>query len=524
MSWGCLLLGGAFVLYPLSCSWTYLTNYSFGWWVPLLTLVLLWERWPRRPAPQPPVRSWLLPAMLVWTLLFFCLRPALEVSPVARPLDLACALLYVGALLYWVWVYGGTAWLRHFAFPLCFLLLSVPWPRQIEDPLVQGLAPINASLVAGLLPNFGILAHATGQVIVLPTCTLGVEEACSGLRSIQAALMIAFLLGELYRFGWIRRLQIVAIALVLALLGNIMRTLFLCLVANASGVHEMEEWHDAAGASILVFTSLSTFLICYLFQRQQPKSPAIQPKDSTGSILPNFAGAQRFALVFLVVVLVAEGVTQGWFAWRESSLPLLSTWKANLPTHDQAKEVKIADQTQDILKYDSGKQVNWVDQQGWKWTAFWFLYHQKPWAVSAFTNHNPDKCLPAVGYLKISDHPVINTEVGGIPLAIYPKEYSWQGSPVYVFWLVYANRSNFPLEHAVNPPNDGAVAKLRFLLSSIWNGRRGSTSETESLETILLGPADYATARAAYLTELEKIIIPEDKITPASGQPEKEKV
>ncbi len=514
-SWACLLLAGGIVLYPLSCSWSYISNYSYGWWVPLLALILFAERWDKRPAPESASRPALgMAFLLVWALLFLALRMALEVSMVARPLVLAVALLYVAALLAWFWIYGGMAWARYFAFPCFFLLLSVPWPIQIENPIVQGLAPFNAWLVAHALVDFGILAQATGQVIILPHCTLGVKEACSGLRSLQAALMIAFLIGELYRFTWPRRIQIVLLALGLALAGNFLRTLFLALIANSQGVAAMTEWHDTAGASILVFTSVTTFLVSYLLHRSGGQQAAPLAPKSVSSVLslPPESVALRFAAGILIAAVAVELATQGWYGWRESGSSLYPTWAVQVPSSDPYKEVAIDKESSDILKYDAGREIQWQDTAGWSWTAYWFRYHQKAWAVSAFTNHNPDKCLPAVGYHRVKDYDPFTVELQGAPLEVHAKVFSWEGNPIYVFWVVYADRVNFPLEEAVGAPNDGILAKGRFYLSSIWHGRRGSTSETESLETILIGPSTFEEAKAAYLEQLHRMIVPEQKL------------
>jgi exosortase len=508
---GCLLAAGWLVLAPLSASWDYFPNYAYGWSVPFLAAVLFAERWARRPATSSiPGGASVLPFILAWSALFLGLRMGLEVSMVARPLSLAAALLYIGALVYGLWIYGGLPWVRHFLFPAGFLLLAVPWPLQIEDPIVQGLAPLNAWLVAHVLVDFGIFAQASGQVIVLPNCTLGVKEACSGLRSLQAAMMIAFLLGELHRLSWIRRGQLVVLGLALALAGNFLRTLFLALVAFNQGVPALDRWHDAAGMFILIFTSVITFLAAFLFHRRDVRAagPGPSPAPST-AFSPREGTALRLAGGILLGALLAEACTQGWFAWRDRHAAHYPAWTIQSPDSATLQDVPIDQESRDILKYDAGREIKWQDASHWTWTAYWFRYHRKPWAVSAFTNHNPGKCLPSVGYDLVASYAPFTAEVHGAPLQVQPREFSWRGSPLYVFWVVYADRANFPLDEAAGSTPDAPLTKGRYFLSNIWRGKRGTSAETESLEIIISGPKDFATARSAYLAELQSMIVPD---------------
>jgi hypothetical protein len=50
-----------------------------------------------------------------------------------------------------------------------------------------------------------------GNVIEVRTGFLGVDEACSGRRSLQATLMVSLFLGELYRASWIPRAILILI-------------------------------------------------------------------------------------------------------------------------------------------------------------------------------------------------------------------------------------------------------------------------------------------------------------------------
>jgi hypothetical protein len=64
---------------------------------------------------------------LAWALFFLATRLVIETEPASRPLLWIDGCLPLGALLAWFGVLGGRPWLRHFAFPVVFVLVGVPW-------------------------------------------------------------------------------------------------------------------------------------------------------------------------------------------------------------------------------------------------------------------------------------------------------------------------------------------------------------------------------------------------------------
>jgi exosortase len=195
-----LIASGVLLLRPLARFWSENENYAYGWGVPLLAAFLFYERCRCRPAPAPARENgWmrLAVAALAWAVVCLAVRLVLETEPDSRPLLWLATTLWAGALLAWIGLLGGRSWLRHFAFPILFLLAGVPWIFQCEFLLVQELMRLNAAGVAGALHLLGISARAAGNTITLSTGQLGVSEACSGIRSLQAALMMALFFGEL---------------------------------------------------------------------------------------------------------------------------------------------------------------------------------------------------------------------------------------------------------------------------------------------------------------------------------------
>ena len=155
----------------LSYTWESNEQYAYGWFVPILALALFWKRWLTRPSvvrdngtrgprdygttgqrdrkvrgPWSVVRSllvcgqWSVVSGPLVVLLALCLLPiqvVYEINPDWPLPGWLMALVAVGLSLYAVFLTGGWPWARHFAFPICFILVAVAWPYRIEHGLTQ---------------------------------------------------------------------------------------------------------------------------------------------------------------------------------------------------------------------------------------------------------------------------------------------------------------------------------------------------------------------------------------------------
>ncbi len=96
--------------------------------------------------------------------------------------------------------------MRHFGFSVCLIFSTVPWPGVVETFVTQGLMQVVALVTVGLLDLCGIGALQHGNLIAFRAGLLDIDEACSGVRSLQAVLMVSLFLGEFsYRARWPHR-------------------------------------------------------------------------------------------------------------------------------------------------------------------------------------------------------------------------------------------------------------------------------------------------------------------------------
>src|SRR5213076_2271566 len=167
---------------------------------------------------------------------------------------------------------AGAGWLRHFAFPVLFIFVAVPWPTLVETPVTQGLMRVVARIAAEAAMLLGTPAQVEGNLIRVTNGLVGVNEACSGIRSLQTSLMISLLFGEVKRFSVFRRLTLVVCAVVIALLANFLRAVFLVLIAATENRSEVGRWHDIAGYTIIALVFVTTMALVYLLGRRKTKN------------------------------------------------------------------------------------------------------------------------------------------------------------------------------------------------------------------------------------------------------------
>ena len=182
--------------------------------------------------------------------------------------------------LLYLWCVGGKPWLRHFAFPVAFFFVAVPWPTAVEVPVIQGLMRIVARVAAETAMLLGIPAQVEGNLIRVSNGLVGVNEACSGIRSLQTALMIGLLFGELKRLSVLRRVALVAGAVAIALFANFFRAVFLVTVAATENISEVSRWHDIAGYTIIALVFVGTMGLAYLLGRSEITKSEIRNRRS----------------------------------------------------------------------------------------------------------------------------------------------------------------------------------------------------------------------------------------------------
>jgi exosortase len=483
------------VISRLRFEWSINPQYGYGWAVPFLAGYIFWRRWQNAPAPAAPRASALWASLIVLAALSLVpVRLIQEANPDWRLLSWAMALCAVAISAAGVYLAGGARWLRHFAFPILFFLVAVPWPTSLEQILIQGLMGVDARINVEVLTAIGIPAVQLGNVIEVSSGYVGIDEACAGIRSLQATFMVSLFLGEFYAFPVARRVILVVAGAVLAFFCNLIRTFLLVYLGAEHGFQSIKNWHDPAGYTILTVCLLGLWGLSMLLSRTDEELPEPQRLSAPYRI-------SRLALFLLLgVTLIAEAGTQIWYGIHEARTTQLAPWRMEWPTHaTNWKEVPIDEASQGLLRYNEGGGGDWV-ADGHNWSMYFFKWLPGRTAGLFIKNHRPDICLPASGMTQRGGVRNKVLTVNGVPLPMRSYVFENGGQMLHVFYCYWDGTP--PDTTKRDQENWTASGRL----DAVKRGKRDVG--TQMLEIVAWGYDDAAKAEEAALEQLRQIIRP----------------
>jgi len=247
---------------------------QFGWIVLALCVFLLWEAWLQRPTARFRWTASGATLCVAGALVLFAAQlyqAAFGVTTEGMSTLGLGAMLFIAGNVKYVFGWEG---MKRFAFGFAFFFLALPIPDTIYYPLVNSLQSKVAAINVELLNLLGIPAGRAGNAIRLPNCVVGIDEACSGIRSLQSAVMATLFIGYVTLKTRGSQIALFTAGLAFALVGNLVRSFFLSCVANARGAQAIDSFHDAAGWSILLFTAGGVALTAWwLGKLEKPVSP-----------------------------------------------------------------------------------------------------------------------------------------------------------------------------------------------------------------------------------------------------------
>lgn len=273
--------------------WNHDADLRFGWVVLVLCCYLFWESWEKRPEFRYRCTAKGMSLFISGTSLAFVVQiyqAACGTNAVSIvTLALAVMLVVAGNLDYLF----GTRGIGHFAFSFGFLLVALPMPSILHNLVVGGLQSKVALINVQLLNLIGIPAQKSGNLIQLSNQVVGVDEACSGIRSLQSAAMATLFIGHLSLKRISSKILLIIAGAFLAFVGNLVRSFLLCFAAGDRGADALRDIHDPAGWSILVFTAVGVILVTRILFRIERRS--FSRGGQTSCPLPESASSPKAA-------------------------------------------------------------------------------------------------------------------------------------------------------------------------------------------------------------------------------------
>lgn len=134
----------------------------------------------------------------------------------------------------------GYHFFKKFAWELFLIVFMVPIPSRLYASMTLPLQLIVTKISFIVLQVLGIPVYREGNILHLSNTSVEVVNACSGLRSILMIILMSFVISCLFLPRFLHRLLLVAFAVPLAMLSNLVRVTLLALFALHGNTYFVE--------------------------------------------------------------------------------------------------------------------------------------------------------------------------------------------------------------------------------------------------------------------------------------------
>lgn len=282
LSAGLLVWGFADGLSHMVGNWSR-EEYSHGYMIPLVALLLAWQRIPRL-AAVPAAGHWLGVVLLLLSLCAWVLG---ELSSLYTILQYGFLLGLYGLVLALLGLRGTLL----MSAPLAYLLFMVPLPNFLLFNLSQQLQLLSSRIGVAVVRAFDVSVHLEGNVIDLGVYKLQVVEACSGLNYLFPLMSFGFLLACLYRAPVWQRAVLFLSTAPITILMNSFRIGVIGVLVDRYGIAQAEGFlHYFEGWVIFMACVAVLLLEIWCFNRFRPGRPGVL--DSLDLQFPGWAGVR----------------------------------------------------------------------------------------------------------------------------------------------------------------------------------------------------------------------------------------
>jgi exosortase len=199
IAWVAALLAVCYgpVLTALASQWNWDPDMGHGFFVPIIAGYIAWQK-RTEILDKPAKTNWWGLAVMLWGAL------QLYIGTLGAEIFLART-SFVVTVIGVVLLLGGTEYLKTFAFPLFLLFFMVPIPAIIYNEVTFPLQLIASSAAENMIDLLQIPVVREGNVLNLPSQSLNVVEACSGIRSLLTLTFLSLVYGYfLEKRTWLR--------------------------------------------------------------------------------------------------------------------------------------------------------------------------------------------------------------------------------------------------------------------------------------------------------------------------------
>jgi exosortase/archaeosortase family protein len=370
-----------------------------------------------------------------------------------------------------------------------------------------------AAVTVEIVGFLDVPAVRHGNVIEIGTGTVGIGEACSGIRSLQSSVMLALLVGELFQLRPRNRVLLLASGAVLAMVANVGRTSFLTWSAAKQGLDRMHAWHGPAGLAVVSTVMGGLLLLVWASRKIEDGKWKNGPggrkmEDATEPIfhLPSSISLPSplpagFLVLCCLWVPVTEGLDWAWYHWPGKAPLAAVPWSIQWPTNESSfVQGHLSKDTAELLRCTQNVNASWMDQYGNRWECV-ILSYAPVHSVDVFVGgHNPETCMTAAGSTFLGEVAPVGVTLRGFSMKFNHRLFAQQQRLLHIFqgtWEPFV------------PPLGQRLFGEYSLAGRVRNALdrrliRGGTT----LEVVLAGPATEEEARKLFQQQLAELVVP----------------
>jgi len=240
---GCIICIGILyftVFKSLVYDWINLPDFSHGFFIPLISLYIVWERIDK-----------------------------LDNAPI-KPSNYGLGIIFLGLVFFFIGNLGGESFSLRFSFlivltgivvfllgwdvfkilllPILFLIFMIPLPSVIMVNITFPMQLFASNVAEQSLQLFGIPVLRDGNVIHLADTSLEVAEACSGIRSLISLLALGTIFAYFTKKMLWQRALLIFLCFPIAIFVNAFRVSATGVLANYYGISVAQGFfHDFSG-------------------------------------------------------------------------------------------------------------------------------------------------------------------------------------------------------------------------------------------------------------------------------------
>lgn len=241
------------ILAALVVNWFNDPNFTHGFFIPLFSLFVGWKQ--RKKLAELPLQpSWFGLVVIAGALVMLIVGVLGAEFFLSRS---SLVFLLAGMIIY----FAGWRHFRLLLFPWATLFLMIPIPVIIFNEIAFPLQFLASRLATWFLALMGVPVLREGNVIHLPSMSLEVVEACSGIRSLISLTALAVIYGYFVNGRHLERMILTLAAIPIAVVANALRITGTGLLGQYWDPDKAEGFFHALSGWILFLLSMAMLFL-----------------------------------------------------------------------------------------------------------------------------------------------------------------------------------------------------------------------------------------------------------------------